>query len=351
MKSMKNPLISVILPVYNAENYLAESIKSILNQTFKDFELILINDGSTDGSEDIILSFDDERIVYIKNDINLKLIKSLNKGIRAAKGYYISRMDADDIALPNLFEKQLAVFKRDSNVDIINIRSFLMTENGLTYRRSNSIITVNHDVHAHIVFLQNLISHPGVMLKADILKLHEYCENEKEVPFQDVDLWNRLLNHGHYCYTIDECLLLYRNTPTGVTNTLRTGRLAKRLRYCQNILETEYESYFTENSLKIILGNFDVANISELIRLNKSLSNHITFIQENKGISKNGFSDLVFWKKNLMFVSSFMALKRVPWTNKIGVIIFVMCHLPLWFSNKKWRSYLSGIMFNPIRYR
>ena len=91
--------ISVVLPVYNAEETVAEAIDSILQQTFMDFELIIINDGSIDNSEEIILSYSDERIRYYSNGENRGLIYSLNRGLRLAKGKYIARMDADDISV------------------------------------------------------------------------------------------------------------------------------------------------------------------------------------------------------------------------------------------------------------
>ena len=110
---MKNPLVSILMPVYNSEKYLREAIKSILNQTFTNFELIIINDGSTDNSLKIIKSFKDNRIKIIKNKGNLGLIKTLNKGIDLAQGKYIARMDADDIAMPKRLEKQIAFFNEN----------------------------------------------------------------------------------------------------------------------------------------------------------------------------------------------------------------------------------------------
>lgn len=100
-------LVSVVLPAYNAELYLKEAIDSVLSQTFTDFELIILNDGSIDRTEEIILSYNDSRIVYVKNEKNLGLIGTLNKGINLAKGKYIARMDADDICLPERFKNRL----------------------------------------------------------------------------------------------------------------------------------------------------------------------------------------------------------------------------------------------------
>src|SRR5450432_2078787 len=96
---MNPPEISVILPAYNTEAYLGKAIQSLLDQSFRDFELLIINDGSTDKTEDIIRSFSDPRIVYIKNEQNYGLIDTLNKGIDISRGKYIARMDGDDICL------------------------------------------------------------------------------------------------------------------------------------------------------------------------------------------------------------------------------------------------------------
>ncbi len=97
---MPQPIISVLMPAYNGEKFLAEAIDSVLNQTFPDFELLIVNDGSGDATETIIKGYSDNRIVYIKNDINRGLIYTLNKGVDEAKGKYIARMDVDDICLP-----------------------------------------------------------------------------------------------------------------------------------------------------------------------------------------------------------------------------------------------------------
>jgi hypothetical protein len=110
------PLISVVLPVHDGERYLAESIGSILRQTYSNFELIVIDDGSTDGSARIAAGFDDERVVLVRNDTNLGLVATLNKGLALARGDLIARMDADDVADPGRLETQVAYFARDPGI-------------------------------------------------------------------------------------------------------------------------------------------------------------------------------------------------------------------------------------------
>ena len=125
-----NPKISVIMPVLNAELYLKTAIESVLSQTIPDFEFIIINDGSTDKTEEIIKSYQDPRIIYIKNDTNIGLSKSYNLGIRASKGEFIARMDADDISFKDRFESQLEFLEAHQEVGVVGGGVILIDESG-----------------------------------------------------------------------------------------------------------------------------------------------------------------------------------------------------------------------------
>ena len=114
---MPNPTVSIITPVYNAEKYIGKTIESIKAQTFTDWELLLINDCSTDNSEEVIKGYlSDERIKLINNETNLRAAKSRNRGIDLAKGNYIAYLDADDLWLPEKIEKQLEFMKEKGAV-------------------------------------------------------------------------------------------------------------------------------------------------------------------------------------------------------------------------------------------
>ena len=113
---MENPLVSVVMPVYNAEQFLSEAINSIQNQSFSNFEFIIINDGSTDNTENIVHSFMDDRIIYIKNDTNLNISNSLNKGISIAKGEFI----ANSAYTPGMAGNSIAEFNLDNLLTLIN---------------------------------------------------------------------------------------------------------------------------------------------------------------------------------------------------------------------------------------
>lgn len=127
---MKNSKVTVLMSVYNGEKYLQEAIDSILGQTFKDFEFLIINDGSTDKTGEILESYNDPRIKIIDNKKNIGLTKSLNKGLRLARGEYIARQDADDISCDNRLEKQIKFLNENLDIAIVGTNYFRINEKG-----------------------------------------------------------------------------------------------------------------------------------------------------------------------------------------------------------------------------
>ena len=222
------PKVSVILPVYNAEKFLKEAIDSILNQTFTDFELLLINDGSTDRSKEIIGSFSDKRINYVENDINKGLIYSLNRAIDLAEGKYIARMDADDVALPERLEKQID-YLESSDADIVATRVKLIDEKG------NALPDWDDDAKntspsqiKNFLLRDNCLAHPTVMAKTSLFKKYRYKHNQKYS--EDYDLWLRVVAEGLKIVKLDQPLLLHRILPTSATRFKKVNvyyRLAK----------------------------------------------------------------------------------------------------------------------------
>jgi len=128
---MFNRRVSVIMSVYNSESFLREAVDSILSQTFKDFEFVIINDGSTDGTRAILESYKDSRIVLVHQG-NMGLTRSLNKGISMARGKYIARQDADDISMPNRLQTQFEYMETNVNIGLVGSYYFIIDENGKT---------------------------------------------------------------------------------------------------------------------------------------------------------------------------------------------------------------------------
>ncbi len=206
---MSIPVISVVLPFFNASPYLREALESLLKQTFADFECILINDGSTDDSELIIQSIKDERIRYIRNLENKGLVYSLNLGLNEAKGRYIARMDGDDICHMDRFQKQVDYLQLHPGADLVASVVELINEKGqLTgYWKDDRDHIVEEDIR-NFLPMNNCISHPTVMAKAAIIKDLQY--NESQPQAEDYDLWLRWISSGHTIHKIEQCLLKQR---------------------------------------------------------------------------------------------------------------------------------------------
>lgn len=249
------------MPAYNAGKYLKVAIDSILNQTYKNFELIIINDGSSDNTEEIILSYNDPRIVYIKNEYNLKLIKTLNKGIDKAKGEFISRMDSDDQALPNLFKSELKAFEKHPDVGIINTLTYHMSEDGSRIRPNRQYFKISPEVCSVVCIYANMISHPGVMVKGDLMRKYHYNDDEKYLHFEDSELWSRMFADGIKCYTLSERLVNYRMSPTSINALYAKERFQRKqdfmVSYMQKHWRYEWHTLPPITDTKSFLQHYD----------------------------------------------------------------------------------------------
>ena len=184
-----NPKISVVMSVWNGEKYLREAIESILNQTFTDFEFLIVNDGSTDSSFEIIQGYQDERIWVINNEKNIGLTKSLNKAIKQARGEYIARQDADDVSLPDRFEQQVEYFEEHPEVALLGTSAYKIDEQGKVLGR----VIVPAKPGGNLL-KGNQFNHGSTMLKREAVdRLGGYNELFRYV--QDYELWLRMAKH------------------------------------------------------------------------------------------------------------------------------------------------------------
>lgn len=203
-----DPEITVLMSVYNGERFLMEAIESILNQTYRDFEFLIINDGSTDSSREIILSYNDPRIRLIDNEQNMGLTRSLNKGLRLARGNYIARMDADDISMPERLERQLGFMERNPDIGLLGswIEAIDIYGN-ILYKLKLP------ETDAYIkwtLLFENCIVHSSAFYKRDLsMKLDGYNEQFKRA--QDYDLWSKM-SFVTSIYQIPEVLLKLRDS-------------------------------------------------------------------------------------------------------------------------------------------
>lgn len=196
-----DPKISVIMPIYNCELYVGEAIESILNQSFADFEFLIIDDCSTDRTLQIAQSYTDQRIKIITKEKNTGYTASLNYGISVAKGKYIARMDADDSSVVERFEMQLEFL--EANPDFILCGSTVQI-----YGSDNIIDKPEHHNEIQIALLYGCpIAHPSVMVRKAVLE--QFMYDGKMEPAEDYDLWTKMIWAGKM-YNIQKPLLRYR---------------------------------------------------------------------------------------------------------------------------------------------
>ncbi len=198
-------LVSVVLPVYNGEKYLAESLDSLLAQTYQNWELVIINDGSTDGTENLISKYQDKRIRYLPNDGNKGIIFSLNRGLRESNGVYIARLDADDIALPHRLEKQVGFLSENPDYALCGSYFQTIDSNG-RFLKNVRFPANNRDAQSYLL-LHNCFCHSAIMMRTSIAKELKY--DEKFQVCEDYDLWYRISRTGKIL-NLPEFTTLYR---------------------------------------------------------------------------------------------------------------------------------------------
>jgi len=202
------PKVSVVMAVYNEMEYLSKSIKSILAQSFSDFEFIIIDDCSSDGSREVLEKFvlTDDRIRTVLNERNLGLARSLNAGIALSKGEYIARMDADDISLQNRLCAQVDFLDQNPDVSVLGANVDFIDRSGDKISASN--MPNFHDKIRRQIVKRNPIIHPVVMYRRDFIEsMNGYDESLRKK--QDYDLWVRGVNDFKY-HNLSVKLLLYR---------------------------------------------------------------------------------------------------------------------------------------------
>lgn len=247
----ERPVITCLMSVYNGETYLREAMDSILDQTYTNFEFLIINDGSTDDTVNIIKSYDDPRIRLVHNEENIGLTKSLNKGIDLANGEYIARMDADDISLPKRFERQLRVISDEA----------IIIEKNNSYKSifGNQLILNNYAIHSSFFFKKKNVKYDNKYKYAqDYALLLNFTE--KNIKKLDRLVYNRINIDGlSFKYKqiqrnyADNIVFDYLDSKNVLLKKEHQNML-KRIRANERV-GSQYFYYTTNELFKILLNN------------------------------------------------------------------------------------------------
>lgn len=239
------PFLSVVMSVYNGEKYLSESIESILNQTYRNFEFIIINDGSTDNTGKIIEEYarKDNRVISVDQE-NMGLTRSLNRGIKIAIGDYIARQDSDDVSLPHRFESQIDFFRQNPGLVLCGTWFEEINENqGSVIRK----YPLDDKILRQYVKYVNYFCHPSVMFSKKIFKaVGGYDESFSSG--QDFELWIRMAKEGK----ISNLPMVLVKKRIGFSNTISWLNRKQKISMARKTISKHFSKWYEINPYKFI---------------------------------------------------------------------------------------------------
>lgn len=253
---MNNPRVSVLMPVYNGEKYLRAAIDSILDQDYRDIELIILDDGSSDSSAAVALTYSDKRIRLISNSKNLGIAETLNRGIELCRGEYIVRMDADDISHPSRIATQVDFMDAHPDIGIsgTNVQTFGTADATKWMYPSDP-----DAVRAELLFSPSL-AHPTVILRRNILLDNKLRYSSAYPHAEDYEFWLRCSRHTRLS-NLGRILLSYRLHPAKVGEKHKLSQMDSMARARDIVLsELHIKPSDEERLLHNSLGNWDFEN-------------------------------------------------------------------------------------------
>jgi glycosyltransferase involved in cell wall biosynthesis len=280
---LMSPKVSYIIPVYNGSAFLRDAVDSILNQSYQNFEIIVINDGSTDNSLDILNTFIDNRIIII-NQTNVGFAKSLNIGIKYSRGELIARLDQDDICLVHRTAIQVEYFEANPSCSVLSGSVIYINEDGKEMARSFPI-TSNYGIRKYLRHFGCIISHPAVMMrKVDLIEVGCYSELIGS-RFTDYHLWIKFVRYGFKVSNIPNPLIKYRIWNDSMTsNFILTDKAFLKLK---EILHSDYPLQVEVDKLHDLCKNTKLTHskrISQLDRTSNLIFDKLLIIGELNAI-------------------------------------------------------------------
>ena len=246
---MSKPRVSVVMSVYNDERYLRKAVESILNQTFNDFEFIIIDDGSTDGTSGILQRYAQiDKRIHVHRQRNLGLISSLNEGCKLTRGKYIARMDADDISLPDRLAKQVHHMETYPEIGVLGTWAEYIDENGKAHGQWH-MPTQPGMVGWSLIF-GTCLAHPTVVMRSDVLESLNYYRLEA-LHVEDYDLWTRA-SFSTRIANLPEVLLKRRTREDSICSQYSQSQGENVIKVMQTMTERLLGSHVSSDSMSYL---------------------------------------------------------------------------------------------------
>lgn len=333
------PKISVIIPCFNAGKYIREAIDSILSQTYKNLEILLVDDGSTDDTKTIIEEYAarDSRIMAVFNEKNLGLIRTLNKSVQLATGEFIARMDADDISVRHRIELLYNKFISTPDTDIASAAYYYLTTNNRVIRKAYPKATLSKALH-FVSFFSTPVNHPCILARSSVMKDNPYDENY--IHSEDYELFSRLLRKNYSIVNLNEPVYYLRINPASVSNKYESIQISTHTRISVRNMEeyfgVKYDFFQHKVMINRISFNVSLSLIHKsLIALNELRDE---FIRKEKADSEtiseiNGF--LIEQKMDIFL----QAIKYATVFNKVALFCLVLIRSGLFLNHRAFRYF------------
>jgi len=330
---MERPLISVLIPCYNIERYARQAIYSIIYQNYKNLEIILVEDGSSDDTKSILeaLKVEDARIKIIYNRFNQGLAISLNKGIENAQGDYIARMDGDDISHPDRLREQLNYLISNPKVAVVGCKSIpinekgqLISSSGITYCNSSTLRVSS--------YLTNPFIHGSILARKEILKKYTY----KDIGSEDFELWCNMNSKGELFANLNRELYFFRKNQTSYSNLNELNQVLSHNKTSKKYLSKYLNKNLNQESIDII--NHRPIKTVSYQELNKGLDTFKKYLS-TYSMGTIEFKTFIANQYYNIFIQSFKKADKLSLKLRIVMLFF------------NWLFYLYGFQFLLLKAR
>ncbi|WP_404445978.1 glycosyltransferase [Sutcliffiella horikoshii] len=289
---MYQPQVTVFIPVYNSEKNIKECINSIIDQTYKNLEILIVDDGSTDNSLDIINSFNDNRIRLIRNNENKGIPYTRNLGLQEAKGKYLAVMDSDDIAFLNRIEVQVKFMEKNKDIDVLGSNYQLI--GGKFNKKVISKFTIDQEIKAGLIFL-NRICNSTAFIRLESINNFKIKYNPSYFVVQDYDFFVQVSKIGKL-FILPEILIKYRISHSNITAKSKKNKSAARQEIINAIqldILKHYNFHLSEKELSIF-NDFFSKNVSyDTLKSIPNVVNKLIDQNNNNEFNRDIFSRVV----------------------------------------------------------
>lgn len=336
------------MPCYNAEKYLAEAVDSILNQTFTNLEVLLIDDGSKDRTKEMIMKYAeiDSRVIPVMNERNLGLIRTLNKGVKMATGEFIARMDADDISSLNRIEVIVKEFLANPDLDVIAASYYRISVDGKNLGKNYPKATQSKPLQFVSLFCTPVI-HPCIIAKTKVLADNLFDENY--LHSEDYEIFSRLLLSGYKFLNLLEPLYFLRLNPESVSFKFERIQISTHTKISARNIENYFGLKFDFFLHKVMINriSFNVSP-SLLIKAIQTLNE-----LKNKFILREKLQEDAIFEidefLNEQYIDIYLqSLKSANWFNKPIIVFMILLNLNIFTSKRGWQYFRTKLTFLPV---